>query len=149
MKLSAERTGAIDRLRELRQLHGATNKELVRIDRLTYEVEVPAGHVITREGEQSRGFCLIVAGSAAVTVAGTDRGVLNSGMFFGETALLDGAPEPATVTALTPMKLRVASRREFALLSEVRAFARAMLQTLAAQQRVAYGNGGDRSVRPA
>jgi CRP-like cAMP-binding protein len=146
MKLSAERTGAVDRLRSLRQLQGATGKELARIDRLTYEVDIGAGEVITREGELSRGFCLIVSGHAVVTVAGREQRVLDPGMFFGETALLDGAPEPATVTALTPMAIRVANRQEFAQLSEVRPFARAMLYTLAAQQRRGYSEG---SARPA
>src|SRR5262249_13002943 len=132
------RTRAVDRLRSLEQLRGATAKELGRIDRLTYEVEVSAGNVLVREGENSRGFFLIVTGRAAVTVAGVDRGALGRGMFCGETALLAGAPEPATVTALTSMQLRVASRQEFAQLSEVRPFARALLYTLAAQQRLVY-----------
>jgi CRP-like cAMP-binding protein len=99
---------------------------------------LPTGDVVTREGDRPHGFVLIVSGRALVAVASVERGVLSTGMFFGETALSDGAPEPATVTALTPMRLRVATGREFAELSEVRPFARAFLKALAARQRLAF-----------
>jgi len=49
------------------------------------------------------------------------------------------------VTALTPMQLRVASPQEFDQLSDLRPFARAMLQTLAAQQRLAYDHSAARA----
>lgn len=141
MRISARRTPAINRLRSLALLRSATDEELCRIDRLTCEIDVSAGRVVTKEGDRPRGFSLIVSGRAIVTVAGLVRDVLESGMFFGETALLDGAPEPATVTALTPMRLRVATRQEFAQLQVIRPVASAMLQTLAAQQRATYDGG--------
>jgi CRP-like cAMP-binding protein len=146
VRVSSARARAIDDLRSLQLLRCATDKELSRIDRVTFRVEVVAGRVVIREGEHSRGFFLIVSGRSIVTVAGVEHGVLGPGMFFGETALLDGAPEPATVTALTPMRLRVASRDEFDELSEVRSFARAMLKTLVARQRRAYDEGSRRLV---
>jgi CRP-like cAMP-binding protein len=144
VKKPAERARAIDRLRSLPPLRGATDKELGRVDRLTYEAEISPGGVVTKEGESARGFFLIVSGRAIVTVAGLERDALERGMFFGETALLDGAPEPATVTALTPMRLRVANRREFAQLSQVRPMARALLEALAAQERRSFDDGASR-----
>ncbi len=144
MLISGKRTRAIDRLRTLSLLQGASGRELTRIDRLTYEVEVAARRVVTREGDRPGGFFLILSGSAAVTVSGHELGVLGRGMFFGETALVDGGPEPATVTALTRMQLRVASRKEFVQLSELRPVARAILQTLAVQQRRVYDDGCSR-----
>jgi len=141
VRRSADRARALNHLRSLPPLRGATDMELARVDRLTYEADVSPGSVVTKEGESSRGFFLIVTGRALVTVAGLERDVLERGMFFGETALLDGAPEPATVTALTPMRLRVANRKEFTQLSQVRPLARAMLEMLAAQQRRSYVDG--------
>jgi CRP-like cAMP-binding protein len=146
VRITSARARAIDDLRSMPLLRCATDKELSRIDRLTLEVEVAPGRVAIREGEHSRGFFLIVSGRAIVTVTGVERAVLGPDMFFGETALLDGAPEPATVTALTHMRLRVASRREFDELSEVRSFSRAMLKTLVARQRRAYDDGSRRLV---
>jgi CRP-like cAMP-binding protein len=128
----------------LRLLRSATDEELGRIDRLTYEVDVPAGRMLTSEGERPRGFFLIVSGRAIVTVAGLVRDILDSGTFFGETALLDGAAEPATVTALTPMQLRVATGQEFAQLRVIPPVAYAMLKMLAAQQRATYNGRASR-----
>jgi CRP-like cAMP-binding protein len=50
-------------------------------------------------------------------------------------------PEPATISALTPMRLRVATRLEFVQLVMMPPFARALVQTLAAYERLAYDNG--------
>jgi CRP-like cAMP-binding protein len=67
--------------------------------------------------------------------------VLDTGMFFGEVALADDAPEPATISALTPMRLRVATRLAFVQLVVMPPFARALVQTLAAYERLAYDDG--------
>ena len=50
MRISADRTRAIDHLRSLPPLRGATDTELARIDRLTCEVEVSPGSVVTQGG---------------------------------------------------------------------------------------------------
>lgn len=149
MRISARPTPAIDRLRTLELLEAATAKELDRIDRMTCEVDVPAGRVVTEEGARSQGFFLIVSGCAAVTIAGLERSRLGPGAFFGEMALLDGTPEPATVTALTPMLLRVATPQEFADLREVRPLTRAILETLAARPRLALDEGSRLTPAPA
>jgi CRP-like cAMP-binding protein len=137
MRISTRSRPAIDRLRALPLLDGATEGDLDRIDRMMCEAEVQAGKVLIREGASPQGFFLILSGRAAVTIAGVDRVVLDPGMFFGEVALLDGAPEPATITALTPMLLRVATRDEFAQLTEVHPLTWAILQALAARPRLA------------
>jgi CRP-like cAMP-binding protein len=148
MRIFTRSTPAIDRLRGLPLLEAATAEELGRIDRLTCEVEVPPGRVMSSEGDRPRGFFLIVSGVAVVMVAGVERGVLGEGMFFGETALLDGSREPATITAVTPMVLRVATREEFAQLSQVRPITWAILKTFAARQRLALADGrGPSAVR--
>jgi len=92
--IGPQRAEASDRLRSLPLLKSATDEQLARVDRLTYEVEIAAGRVITRECAHAQGFFLIVSGRAMVTVAGVEHSVLDRGMFFGETALLDRRPEP-------------------------------------------------------
>ena len=141
MSFATKRNPAIERMRPLRALCGSTDKELAHVDRLTYELQAPAGAVLIREGDGPSGFFLIVSGKAEVSVAGGRCGELGPGAFFGETSMLDRGPEPATVTALTPTVVRVASRREFRELAEIRSVAHSMLLTLATRQRVALGEG--------
>jgi CRP-like cAMP-binding protein len=128
---------AIQRLRPLRILSGSSDQELARFDQLTYEFVAPAGEVLIGEGKPACGFFLIMSGSAMVSVDGVECGVLERDMFFGETAILDRGPEPATVTTLTRSVLRVANRREFYELVKINSFARSLLKTIATRQRFA------------
>lgn len=141
MSFATGRNPAIERMRPLRAVCGSTDKELARVDRLTYELAAPAGAVLITEGESPRGFFLIVSGTAGVNVAGFRCGELSPGMFFGETAMLDRGPEPATITALTPMVLRVASRQEFRELTRIEPVVHTILLTLATRQRLAVRAG--------
>jgi CRP-like cAMP-binding protein len=141
VSFATKRNPAIERMRPLRALCGSTDRELAQIDRLTYELHAPAGAVLIKEGDSPSGFFLIVSGRAEVSVAGGRCGELGPGAFFGETAMLDRGPEPATVTALTPTVVRVASRREFRELAEIRSVAHTMLLTLVTRQRVGLANG--------
>ncbi len=140
MSFPTKRDPAIERMRPLRALCGSTDRELARVDRLTYELEAPAGAVLIKEGDSPGGFFLVLSGRAEVSVAGVRCGEVGPGMFFGETAMLDRGPEPATVTALTPTVLRVATRREFRELAEIGPVAHTMLLTLVTRQRLALGN---------
>jgi CRP-like cAMP-binding protein len=128
-------------MRPVGPLCGATDKELARVDRLTYEFTAAPGTVLIAEGESSRGFFLIVSGRVEMSVAGLPCGELGPGMFFGETAMLDRGPEPATVTATVPSTLRVANRREFRELIQTPRIAHALLLTLSARQRAALSAG--------
>jgi CRP-like cAMP-binding protein len=122
-------------MRPIGSFCGATDKELALVDRLTYEFSAPPGTVLIAEGESARGFFLVVSGQVEMTVSGIPCRKLGPGMFFGETAMLDRGPEPATATAVAPSTLRVANRREFRELIRTPRIAHAMLLTLSAQQR--------------
>ena len=137
MSFTARHKPAIERMRPVGPLCGATDKELALVDRLTYEFTASPGTVLIAEGESPRGFFLIVSGRVEMTVSGRLCRELGPGMFFGETAMLDRGPEPATVTAVAPSTLRVANRREFRELIEMPRIAHAMLLTLSARQRTA------------
>jgi CRP-like cAMP-binding protein len=71
---------------------------------------VPRGEPVIREGETGTSFFVVASGRVAVTTR-DDRGVavvvarLGEGEFFGEMALLSGAPRAATVTAEEPCEL--------------------------------------------
>ncbi len=128
-------------MRSLGPVFGASDKDLAHVAGLTYEFAAPEGTVVIAEGDGPQGFFVIVSGRVEMTVDGTPCGELGPGMFFGETAMLDRGTEPATVTAIAPSVLRVASRREFRELIRTERIAHAMLLTLAARQRVALERG--------
>jgi CRP/FNR family transcriptional regulator, cyclic AMP receptor protein len=90
-----------------------TSKELAEIASLTTDIDVKEGDVLCREGDFGLEFFVIIEGQAAVTIDAEEIATLGPGGFFGEMALLDGGSRIATVTATTPMRLLVLSRREF------------------------------------
>jgi CRP-like cAMP-binding protein len=81
--------------------------------------EFPAGTVAVREGQVGDLFCLVVAGSAAVSVHGKPRPPLGPGDCFGEIALLRDIPRTATVIADQPLRTLAVDREAF--LAAVRA----------------------------
>jgi CRP-like cAMP-binding protein len=84
-----------------------------RIARLTEDVEVAAGTVLTREGRQEGFFYVVVAGNVEITRDGVPIDTVRAGGFLGEIALLDAGPRTATATALTPCELLRVNNRQF------------------------------------
>jgi putative ABC transport system ATP-binding protein len=85
-------------------------------DRVAIERQ-PAEVPIIRQGDPGDKFYIIRAGRTEVLIedAGGVRRVaeLGVGEFFGEGALLTGAPRSATVRSLEPMELYVLNKRDF------------------------------------
>src|ERR1043166_86541 len=77
----------------------------------------PAGSAIVRQGDPGDKFYVIRHGSAEVTVADEDKtrvvATLGECDFFGEAALLTGAPRNATVTAKQDLELYTLGKDEF------------------------------------
>lgn len=95
------------------KLGAATVADIVR---LLEPRDVGAGTVIVRKGEPGDNMYFLVSGEATVEVAPRPV-VLAPGSFFGEMALLFGAPRSATVVATKPsvlLILDVADLRELA-----------------------------------
>ena len=120
-------------LADIDLLEGARPEELERIASLARERSVEPGHVLCREGEIGRAFFVILGGEAEVTVRGRPVAQLGPGSGFGEIALVSRYDRRvATVTALSPMKLLVMDRDQFALaLTDAPTFARALLRETA------------------
>lgn len=78
-------------------------------DRIT----VPAGKILTRQGDLAHEFFVIVGGEADVFCDGRLAAVLGPGDFFGEIALVGRPYRTATVVAGTELDLVVLTRREF------------------------------------
>jgi len=128
----------------LSQLKGAPlfsrvpEKGLKAILRSATEKRFEAGERIVSEGDSGTGFYLILSGRAEV-MRGTDKlATLGAGAFFGEMALLDGAPRSADVSAvedtvclvLTPWTMRsVVSANPDVSLSMLEELARRLRET--------------------
>jgi CRP/FNR family transcriptional regulator, cyclic AMP receptor protein len=106
------------------------------------EVGLPAGTVLTRQGDTGHEFFVILSGSASVAHDGVHVADLGPGDFQGEIALLDHSPRTATVTCTTPVTLLVASQREFsALFDRAPTLAKEMLPTLAHRYQMLVTTG--------
>jgi CRP-like cAMP-binding protein len=90
-----------------------SKKELETIASLADEVDLPAGKVLTAEGDRGREFFVLLEGSADVRSDGREFASLGEGDFFGEIALVTDKARTATVTATTPMRALVITDRAF------------------------------------
>ncbi len=134
-----------DALREMALFAGCTAKELARADSLLFEVSIPEGTTMCREGEIGEQVFLIARGEAIVSIGEHAIATLGPGSFCGELAMLDGAARVATVIAATDVVAFVATRVEFStLLAEIPAITRRMMTTIGSRLRLA-----DRALSPA
>ena len=92
---------------------GLSRGELLELAKVTEDMEVEAGKVLTREGQSGSEFFVIVDGEVSVTKNGQEIRTLGPGDFFGEIALLEDTPRTATVVAKTPLRFFVLTRQSF------------------------------------
>lgn len=84
---------------------GFSQRQLRQLAKHFSERRVPAGALLTKQGEMSGvAFFVIAEGEAAVIVDGTRVGTLGPGDHFGELAMISQRERLATVEALTPMR---------------------------------------------
>ena len=115
---------------------GLGQKDLGEVGRLTEEVDLPAGHVLMREGASGSEFWVIIGGSVDVSRGGTQLRSMGAGDFLGEIALVDRGPRTATATAATPVRAFVLGAREFhSLLGTHPSIQTAVLEALAQRVR--------------
>ncbi len=90
-----------------------SRKELNVLESATTEMELPAGKLLTQQGEIGRHFMVIVEGEVEVTRDGTQIAVLGPGAFFGEMSLLDGKPRAATAITREPTHVLMLTTEAF------------------------------------
>jgi CRP/FNR family cyclic AMP-dependent transcriptional regulator len=109
----------VDALARAPLFSGLSRQELGELAKATEDLEVPAGKLLTREGDLGREFFVIVEGEVSVARGGEEIRRMGPGDFFGEIALVwEPARRTATVTAVTPLRFFVLTRQSFRSLLE-------------------------------
>jgi CRP-like cAMP-binding protein len=88
-------------------------KELEAIALAADMIDVQPGMELVTQGARTNEFVVIAAGTAEASQDGKTISTMTSGEFFGEIALVTGAPRTATVTATAPSTLLVLTDRAF------------------------------------
>jgi CRP/FNR family cyclic AMP-dependent transcriptional regulator len=111
-------------------------RDLEEVGKLVDEVDLPAGHVVMREGATGREFFVIIEGDVRVDRGGATLRHLGPGDFLGEIALLSEGPRTATATTETPARMLVLGHREFhSLMDRFPSIRLCVLNSLAARLR--------------
>ena len=103
---------------------GFTKRDLARLSEETDVVSFPPGATVVEEGLLGETMFVVLSGEAKVVKGKRRLGTVRPGDFFGEVALLDGAPRSASVVAETP-------------LVTIRLFRRTLLKMLQAEPQLA------------
>lgn len=93
-------------------------REIKKLEPLLHVRTYQKGEVIFDQSDEGLGMYVVVEGRVRILVHQKDGGekelaILESGQFFGELALLDGAPRTATAVAVETSKLVGFFRPEF------------------------------------
>ncbi len=105
-------------LRTIPLFAGLSGRELDRVEQLADTVDLPAGHVLMRQGETGREMFVIASGGVVVERDGREISRPGPGAVVGEIALIAEGPRTATVTTSSPSTMVVLGHREFHTLME-------------------------------
>jgi CRP/FNR family cyclic AMP-dependent transcriptional regulator len=126
----------LELLKRVPLLSGLGKRDIEEVGRLAEEIDLPAGHVLMREGASGNEFFVIVDGTVRIDRGGATIRSLGPGDFLGEIALVDDGPRTATATTESPAKLLVVGHREFhSLMSQFPTIQTCVLQALAHRVR--------------
>ena len=95
-----------------------SEQELTLVAERARELRYPKGSIVFSEGDQSDYLLIILSGAAKIVLMNSEGeetilDIRRSGSFFGEMALLDGAPRSATVITTESCQLAQISRDAF------------------------------------
>jgi CRP/FNR family transcriptional regulator len=103
----------VDLIRSVPMFAKLGRAELEQIAALVDEIDVPAGRVLMRQGENGQEMFLVVSGRFRIERNGETIAERGPGSALGEISLISEGPRTATVTAEEPSQVLVAARREF------------------------------------
>jgi CRP-like cAMP-binding protein len=133
---------AVDALRACRLFTGLDERAVELVANALRVRRFRRGEVIFHAGDPGDSLFIVAGGAVKITVTAEDGAepailtTIGPGGFFGELALLDGAPRSATATAVDAVETLVLRRDAFdRLVDNEQALRRALLSALAAEIR--------------
>jgi NTE family protein len=115
--VTAQKTAAtFQRLRDLPALSGLAATDVERIAELVCEQSLRRGDVVFREGDPGTAVYIVDAGMVQARTTGRTLSRMGPGEWFGEMALLTGAPRSATVEVVLDCHLLVLDAEAFSRL---------------------------------
>jgi putative peptide zinc metalloprotease protein len=115
--LADARNDTLDLARKVPIFAGMSEAEFARLAREFKSRRFERGESIVREGDPGDSFHVVRLGRVEVLKQGRagahSLNQLGRGQYFGEAALLSGAPRNATIRALTPVETLSLSRADF------------------------------------
>jgi len=127
----------VDLIRSVSLFRALGRRELERVAQLMDEIDVPADHVLMRQGDSGNEMFVITSGRVGIDRNGKRISERAVGDAVGEMSLLSEGPRTATVTTLEPCHLLVAGHREFhSLLEDMPTLRLAVLEGLANKIRM-------------
>jgi CRP-like cAMP-binding protein len=122
----------VDLLRRVPLFAALGKRDLERLGGIADELDLGATRTLIKEGTRGREFFVLVEGEAKVTKNDRRVATMRAGDFFGEIALITDVPRTTTVTADTPVRPLVLTKRDFQrLLREQPQIQRRVLEALA------------------
>ena len=126
----------LDLLRSIPLFSELGRHELERVEQLADEVDLPAGHVLMRQGDVGTEMYVLAKGSAKVERDGRPLSTMTPGAFIGDISLLAEGARTATVTLTEPSRLLVLGHREFhELMDEMPSVRAGVLRSIAEKLR--------------
>ncbi len=132
---------AIEALERIQLFSGLAPADLVRLAEGLRTRRFRRGEVLFHQGDPGDSLFIVSSGAVKIVLPSEegDEAILTSirpGSFFGELALLDGAPRSATAVAMEPTETLVLRREAFRALIDTSPEARdALLAALAGELR--------------
>lgn len=110
--------GKMEALHSVPLFSDLRTRDLEQVAQLADEVDLPAGHVLMRQGDNGSQMFIILSGEALVERDGRELAKVGPGAVLGEMAIVAEGPRVATATLTKPSHLFVLAHREFHSLME-------------------------------